>query len=386
MLRQENATPTTETNTLIENEGRVWEWIENTFPEGLIQFFENEFYHNTAFEWIFSIGIIAITIVFSRLLFWIFNRIAKRLAKRTKTQLDDILIDKLEEPFILGVIIIGAWWGIETLHLPGGVQNFANNMFHILIAIDVTWLVVRTVDALLVQYLVPKVEASKGTLDAQLMPLVRKSLRFIIWAIGIIAGLNNAGYDVGAMLAGLGIGGIAMAMAAKDFVANIFGGVSVFLDKPFTVNDRIQVGGYDGVVTEIGIRSTRMRTLAGRLITVPNHKFTDSFVENVSAEPSRKVSLNLGLTYDTTPEQIEKGVEILHNIVDEIDEIEDDRIIQFNSFGDFSLGILFIFYIRKESDLAETNHMVHMAILKRFNAEGLEFAFPTQTVIAQVNS
>ena len=136
-------------------------------------------------------------------------------------------------------------------------------------------------------------------MDDQLLPVVRKGLRATIWILGILVALNNAGYNVGALLAGLGIGGLALAMAAKDTVANIFGGVTIFTDKPFKINERIKLGGFDGTITEIGIRSTRLKTLEGRVVTIPNAKFTGGMVENVSMEPSRKVVLNLGLVYDT---------------------------------------------------------------------------------------
>ena len=133
------------------------------------------------------------------------------------------------------------------------------------------------------------VEESDNTLDDQLLPIVRKGTKFSLWAVGIIVALNNAGYDVGALIAGLGIGGLALAMAARDTVSNVFGGFTIFTDRPFTLNDRIKVSGFDGTVDEIGIRSTRLRTLAGTLVTIPNSTFSGSAVENSSAEPSRGV-------------------------------------------------------------------------------------------------
>ena len=141
----------------------------------------------------------------------------------------------------------------------------------------------------------------------QIGPILRKTVRSVVWILGVITAMNNAGFDVGALLAGVGIGGLAMAMAAKDFVANIFGGVTVFVDKPFKVGDRIVVDGIDGTVQEIGIRSSRLITLQGRMVTIPNNSFTNSPVENITAEPSRKVSVTLGLTYDTSPEKSSIG-------------------------------------------------------------------------------
>ena len=353
-------------------------------PEGLVDFMDKDFYHNTVFEWASTLFVILLSVIIGKILFWFIGKYVKRITSKTKTNLDDILVDKLEEPVVFGLIIIGSWWGIELLSFSDGFQGFINNVFHILIAIDITWMLARTVDALLVEYLLPIVDDSDSDLDDQLMPILRKGVRSVIWIIGIIVGLNNAGYNVGALLAGVGIGGLAMAMAAKDFVANVFGGITVFVDKPFKLNERIQVNGLDGVITEIGIRSTRMTTLAGRMVTIPNKTFTESWVENVSVEPWRKEVLKLGLTYDTSPDAIEKAIGILNGIVDEMDEVEDDRLISFNTFGDFALTITFIYYIKKESNIMGTQNMMHLQILRRFNAEKLDFAFPTQTVLAQV--
>jgi MscS family membrane protein len=172
-----------------------------------------------------------------------------------------------------------------------------------------------------------------------------------------------------------------MAMAAKDFVANIFGGITVFVDKPFLVGDRVQLDGMDGTVQEIGIRSTRLKTLAGRMVTIPNHKFTDSIVENVTAEPARKIRLDLGLTYDTTPEQIEQAIAILNEIVVKHVGTEDESVIWFSSFGDFSLNISAIYYVKKAADVCYTPGAINLEVLRRFNAEKLDFAFPTQTLI-----
>ncbi len=213
-------------------------------------------------------------------------------------------------------------------------------------------------------------------------PILRKGLRSGIWAFGLILALNNAGYDVGALIAGLGIGGLALAMAAKDFVSNIFGGVTVFVDQPFKVGDRVQISGYDGTIEEIGLRSTRLRTLAGRIVIIPNFKFTDSFLENVTIEPARKVALTLGLTYDTSPEQVEEAIGILRAIITERSEtLEDEPTIWFESFGDFSLNVKVVYYVKKEGHWAYSPSEVNLEVLKRFNAAGLDFAFPTQTLL-----
>jgi len=169
-------------------------------------------------------------------------------------------------------------------------------------------------------------------------------------------------------------------MAAKDTLSNIFGGFTIFTDQPFKLKDRIKVIGIDGMVQEIGLRSTRIKTLEGRTVTIPNSKFTENPVENVSKEPSRKVVLNLGLTYDTTEIQMKKAMKILKDIAKNNKNLHEKILLSFNSFGDFALGILFIYYIKKGSDILETQSEISSEILKQFNKNKLEFAFPTQTI------
>lgn len=244
-----------------------------------------------------------------------------------------------------------------------------------------TWLVARVVDALIEEYIVPLTEKTESDLDDQLLPLFRKGLKIIVWTMGIVVGLNNAGYNVGAVIAGLGIVGLAFTLAAQDTVKNFFGGIMIFADKPFKIGERIQIGDIDGFVKEIGIRSTRIKTLAGRLVTILNSMFSEDAIENIDKEPTRKVVLNLGLTYDTTAEQIEQAMQILKDIsASHTDKIDENVLVSFNAFGDFSLGILFIYYIRKEADILDAQTAMNLDILKKFSAAGLDMAFPTQTI------
>lgn len=340
---------------------------------------EYTFWGNPVEEWLYALAFGVGSIIVAKGMYLIFGRIFKNLASKTKTKLDDILVDMLEEPIVFAIVIIGLWWGYDHLTFSQDTQIWIQRIFRVMIAINITWLIARLVDAVISEYLIPYTEKSEGTMD-QVMPIIRKTIRAIIWTLGIVLALNNAGYDVGALLAGVGIGGLAMAMAAKDFVANIFGGVTVFVDKPFKIGDRIQIDGFDGFVREIGIRSTRIQTIPGRVITVPNHKFTDSYVENVSSEPARRVKVTVGLTYDTTADRIREAQEILKEIALKHVGTEDEYYVYFESFGDFSLNVSLIYFIRKEGNLFEVPNQVNLAILERFNAGGFEFAFPTQTV------
>lgn len=344
------------------------------------EFLEKEFYNNTIADWLIALAIIAGAYILSKIIYWFLKNILRRVSSKTKSKLDDLIVDMIEEPIMLAVIIAGFWYGIKSLTVSEELFNIIDRVFYVAVTFDVAWLIARLTDAVIKDYLTPLVEKTDSDLDDQLLPILRKSLKTIIWIIAIVVGLNNAGYNVGTIVAGLGLGGLAFAMAAKDSVANLFGGVTVFMDKPFKINDRIVIDGFDGTILEIGMRSTRLKTLAGRIVTIPNKKFTDSFIENISSEPSRKISITLGLTYDTSAEKMQEALNILGDINKENKNTGEIYYASFTSFGAFSLDISYIYYIKAGEDFFNVQTEINTAILKRFNEKGLEFAFPTQTI------
>lgn len=346
-----------------------------------MEFLDKIFFGNTLFDWCVGLAILIGSFVVVKILYWVFSKIIKKATAKTKNKLDDVLVEKLERPIVFFVFIIAYWFAIHYLNFQ---DNFLANLekaAYFALAINITSVLAKVTDALIVHVVMPLTEKTESGFDDQLIPVVRKALNALIWSLGLIIGLDNIGFDITAMIAGLGIGGLALALAAQDSVKNIFAGVMIFLDKPFKLNDRIQISGFDGTVEEVGIRSTRIRTLEGRIVTIPNCTFTDNSVINVTSQPALKVKLNLGLTYDTNEDDMQKAIDILEDIVKHQDAITDDYSAGFNGFGDFSLNILFIYYVRPESHWLDTQTLVNKEILKRFNKEKLDFAFPTQTIL-----
>jgi len=340
-----------------------------------------KFYGNTLLSWLIALGILVVSFIAVKVLYWFFANVVKKLTKKTKTNIDDVLIDKLKTPLTYLVLIIGYWVAIHYLKFEDNLSSILENVAYFALIIDLTAVLSRVLDALISEVIMPLSEKSESSFDNQLIPVIQKAVRTIIWALGVIIGLDNIGFDITAMIAGLGIGGLALALAAQDSVKNIFAGIMIFLDKPFRINDRIQIDGHDGIVEEVGLRSTRIRTLEGRIVTIPNCAFTDNSVINVTSQPALKVKLNLGLTYDTNEDDMQKAIDILEDIVKNQDAITDDYAAGFNGFGDFSLNILFIYYVKPDSHWLDTQTLVNKEILKRFNKEKLDFAFPTQTVL-----
>ncbi len=345
------------------------------------EFFEKAYYGNTIGEWALAFVIFIASILLSKLVYYLISKIVKQFTKRTKSKLDDIVIDKLEEPVVFAIIITGIWYGLGILTLSEGLNGLIGHAFYFVITFNVAWVIVRLFNAFIDEYLVPLVEKTETDLDDQLLPIARKGISISIWVLAIVIGLNNAGYDVTALIAGLGIGSLAFALAAKDSISHIFGGFVLFTDKPFTINDRVIVQGYDGIVKEVGVRSTRIQTLDGRMVTLPNGSIANDSIINVSMENARKITIDFGLTYDTSPENMEKAMNILQEISKNNQHVDDSlTVTAFTAFGDFSLTIRFIYYIIKGSSIYDTMNEINMEVLKQFNDNKLEFAFPTQTL------
>jgi len=343
---------------------------------------ETMYLNNPLKTWLLALVIASGAVIIGKLLYWIIQKTLKVYTKNTDNDLDFIFIDMIEEPLSLAIALAGIWFAVDILTISEGVDKFVDSVFYFLVIFNIAWFTTRLLDAVIEKYIAPKVKESETDLDDILLPIIRKLVNISIWAITIVVGIDNAGYNVTTMVTGLGIGGLVFALAAKDAVSNLFGGFIIFSDKPFNINERIILNGHEGYVREIGLRSTKIETLDGRMVTMPNSKVTDNAVLNVSREKGRKIKFYLGLTYDTTPENIELAKEIVSKILEE-NEHTQDAVVAFDSFGDFSLNIVVIYWIKKGSPIAKTNDSINMQILKQFNENKLEFAFPTQTIVVQ---
>ena len=345
-----------------------------------MKYLSKEIFGNPIENWLIAIGILVGSFVFVKILYWVFSNIFQKITSKTTNSLDDTLLRTLQKPITFLVIVSAYFYSVKFLHFSLNTESIILNITNKFIAIRKTSIISRIIDAVISEVILPISEKSETSFDNHLIPVIQKAVRAIIWSLGVVVGLDNIGFDITAMIAGLGIGGLALALAAQDSVKNIFAGIMIFLDKPFKIKDRIKIDGHDGVVEEVGLRSTRIRTLEGRIVTIPNCTFTDNSVINVTSQPALKVKINLGLTYDTNEDDMQKAINILQDIVKNQDAITDDYAAGFNGFGDFSLNILFMYYVRPESHWLNTQTLVNKEVLKRFNEEGLEFAFPTQTI------
>lgn len=350
------------------------------------------YYNNTLQNWLISGGIILIALVINWLITFINRRYLKALAKRTKNYFDNILVRTLETPLKVGIILIAIWTAFNRLEMSESFNAILSKSYQILTVLNVTWFFAHLTNGLIIEYFIRRNArvnekfSLRPHLDTHLMSVIRKVIMFIIWTIGIVTALGNVGLDIKAILGTLGIGGIAIALAAQDTVKNVFGGFTILLDGTFRIGDRIIIGEHEGYVEDIGVRSTKIRNFDKRLITMPNYKIVEDAVINVSAAPQVRIINKLGIIYDTDPEKMQKALVILEEIAKSNDNVSNQGIsTAFEEFGDFALIIRFVYFIQNPSDRYETSSAINLEILKQFNNEGIEFAYPTQTIIFDGN-
>ena len=326
---------------------------------------------------IFLIGVITRSIIH----FVVANRI-RRLADKLKQNWAIKLVDVIASPGATLVMALVLGVSYPHLMLPMGAAAAMSIAVRMLLVISVVWAIYYLVD-LLAERMAEKAEETESKLDDQLVPLVRKAMKIIIVLAGILFILSNLNVNIGSLLAGLGIGGIAVALAAKDTIANFFGSIMIFVDRPFQIGDWVVVEGIEGVVEDVGFRSTRIRTFYNSLVTIPNAKFTEASIDNFGQRTFRRTVTTLNLTYSTSPDQLQAFVEGIRAIIRANSYTRKDYYeVHMSGFGAHSLDVMVYFFFKVQSWTEELKqrHNVYLEILRLAAELKVDFAFPTQTL------
>ncbi len=292
------------------------------------------------------------------------------------------LIDALEEPVVVLLILLASRTALRRLFLTETWVAVIDGALGLAYALIVAWLITRLYDAIHRNYLAPLASKTNGAFDDQILPLIRRGIRIIVWVLAVIVGLNNAGYDVGTVLAGLGIGGLAFALAAQDTVANIFGGITIFAQKPFLIGDLIEFEGKQYIVKEIGWRATIAEDWnTGYRVTIPNSKFTGGIIANVSAERGYWWASTLRLAPDTSAARMEQALEDIRDSVCCHPGIDDHKV-RFETIGNYAMEVLVLFHVKSFDDRWQVITDANLELLRRFESRGVRLAAPIQVNVA----
>jgi len=339
-----------------------------------------------------SFFIVIITFVIRRYLVRYAFAIIEKATKNTSIDWDNELIKNGYLPLKWLVTTTGIWLALSVLNLPTKPINLELLTTHFgktAIIIIIAWFFYKSVDTV-TKILKAKADDPKHWMDTSFIPLIVISIKVFMGIIVTVLIAQNLGYSVSALVASLGIGGIAVALAAKDTLANLFGSIMLMIDRPFKLGQWIRSsdGILEGIVEEIGFRSTTIRTFGKTTQVIPNNLLANMVVENMDRRGDeqinlRRVKMNLGLEYSTTAKEMENAVNSIRGILENHDMVDKKLIlVYFTEFGDFSLN-LFIYYFAATTDWEkwlETKQDVNLKIMHKVDELGLKIAFPTQTI------
>jgi MscS family membrane protein len=313
----------------------------------------------------------------------IINGSANRLERRESNYATAMLraLARVSTP---AICLVGLWIGLEFLIMVPAVEMISETIVRILAVLLVAFAFYALVDVV-DQWMQTVSDKTESKLDDMLRPLVRTSLRTTIVILGLVQlATILSDKPMTSVIAGLGVGGLAIGLASQDMVKNFFGSIMIFSDHPFEMGDSIEAGGHAGSVESVGFRSTRLRTSDGHVICIPNGALANMSIKNISARKFLKRSFGLGLTYDTSPEKMQQAIDIVREILDHHEGMGEDNAprANFTDFTDSTLNIQVVYwhFPADWTSFRALNDRVNAEILTRFNAEGIEMAFPSQTI------
>jgi len=327
-------------------------------------------------------GLVFASLTLQRLVVFVIRKYLQRLAAHTERPYLVSAVSRLGRPIGGFAMALVFYFGVPPLDLPEKVDQVLFVATEALAAFSAVWAGYRLIDVL-GDFMASKAAKTESRLDDQLVPLVTKTLKVFVAIVGGIFVLQNLEVNVGSLLAGLGLGGLAFALAAKDTVANFFGSVMIFVDKPFQIGDWVVISGTEGVVEEVGFRTTRVRTFYNSLVTVPNSTVVGAMVDNYGARQYRRYSTTLGLCYDTPADKVQAFCEGVRAILQAHPGMRKDYyLVEFKQFGATSFDIMvYCFMIAKNwNEEMRTRTQINLEIVRLAEALGVSFAFPTQTI------
>jgi len=341
---------------------------------------EIEFYSNSLYAY-FLATVIFFAVLLGLKIFktMVVSRILK-LAKKTKSNLDDMIIDAIDVVRWPLYVLLSANISLNFLNIHTVVSKI---IYFSLLAV-IIYYVIRFAEKLIDYGAKKIIENKKEEGGMEIVGLLSTVVKIGLWAGAVVLLLANMGYNVTSLIAGLGIGGLAIALALQNILSDIFSSVSIYFDKPFKVGDFVTIGDYSGTIKKIGIKTTRIQALQGEEIVMSNNELTQAKVQNYGLMSRRRVVLELGVTYQTKSEQLKKIPDILKSIINKAEGASFDRS-HFKSYGDSALAFETVYYIESSDyvQYMDIQEGVNLGIYEAFEKEKIDFAYPTQTLFIE---
>ncbi len=346
------------------------DWIQNIY--------HSELAGNPLDQWLFAVGAATVLYLLLKLCFSVLERRVSSLSKKTATVADDLIAAALESTKSFVLLIASIWGGAQLLDL-GELEMSVDYALLIVVVLQLAIWANRMVSAYITFYTDARREDNPAAVSV--VQGVSFLVRLVIWSIALLLVVDNLGYDVTALVAGLGISGIAVALALQNILGDLFASLSIVLDKPFVIGDFIIVGDLMGAVEKIGLKTTRVRSLSGEQLIFSNSDLLNSRVRNFKRMQERRVAFGFGVLYQTTPEQLEAIPPMVRELIESIDHTRFDRA-HFKSFGASSYDFEVVYYV-DSSDFnvyMDTQQAINLGICRGFAEREIDFAYPTRTI------
>ena len=362
------------------------EWAEGT-KQWLDDNLGQDLFGINVLTWQFLVSFLFILagLILKRVLVNYIERKIATFVEQTEAKWDDLLFEAIVKPVNTFIMVAALHVAVFVLvyNQEKFPVEFIGKSFTVLLGFSIIWLVYRLVDVV-ASYLDEMLSLKDEGLRGQFMPMIRKALRIFVVVVGGLTILATIGVNITGLAALLSVGALAISMGSKDSVANLVGTFNILSDRPYKVGDWITVGSdIDGDVEEIGFRSTKIRMFDKTLMTVPNGKLAMETIKNWSQMPKRRIKMTLGLTYDTTPDQMREFLKRVEKILREDEGVDQDyMLVQFTDFGPSSLDV-FLYYFAATTvwkEYLDIRERINLKIMACLTDMELEMAFPTQTM------
>ena len=333
-------------------------------------------------EIVASAIIFALTVIVGWIVYSIFRKYLSRWAKDTKTKIDDAIIRNIKAPILLLAFLIGLYYGLQPLSFLEPYSEIMAIIFTVAQILIATFIATRVINVL-ISWFAERARREKRVSE-HLLFVLRQIASAIVYVFAFLGILVAFHVDLSGVVVGLGVGGIAIALALQNVLSDVFSAFSIYFDRPFEVGDFIVVGEYSGTVKRIGIKSTRLQLLQGEELVMSNRQLTTTSIRNFKKLKKRRVVFKLSVAASTPLEKLKKIPLIVAEIIKNVELTEFDRV-HFTEFGDFSLDFEGVYYLKTSDYVKYMNarQQINFAIIEAFEKEGIVMPFPTQTVFLQ---
>jgi MscS family membrane protein len=337
-----------------------------------------ELFGNTVGDLVISLALVLGVVLLAKYVYRLLALLLRGRGSRFGLKVVPRLHALLEGPIVFGLIVFGIWLALNRLQLPPTFQRSLSIAYFILMVLAATWLITRIFDAIIEEYVAPSIERSKLQMEYAL-PVIRRVIHIGTWGIAITIVLDNVGLDVVAILTGVGIGGIALALAAQHTLGNVIGGLNILSDRHVSIGDRIQINDVDGermdgTLLHVGLRTTRVRSrYEGRIISIPNSIVAKHAVVNVDSEQGRQMFAVYKLAPDTSHEKLQLAMDLLKTIVGQNENTKDLVFTGLLQVSEISRDVMLLYWIEPEASNLETRTAVNLEIIRRFEEHDIQF-------------